>query len=99
MPLTPPSGQRLPVAAWLVPRLPTFALSSPLWDTGAGAILRHLQVAAGTMASQAGSGSRRSPRRGAQCRLEAAARRVAASPGERAFPDTRTLQDHTEGLA
>src|SRR3954471_22315706 len=30
--------------------------SGPLWDTGPGAILRHLQVVAGTMTFQAGSG-------------------------------------------
>src|SRR3954451_10875874 len=35
----------------------------PLWDTDPGAMLRHLQVVAGTMTSQAESGIRRSSRR------------------------------------
>src|SRR3954451_9312223 len=68
--------------------------SGPLWDTGPGAILRHLQVVAGTMTSQAESGIRRSSRRGAQCRLEAAARRVAASPGDQMLPDTARPRTH-----
>src|SRR3954469_1132373 len=88
------AGTAEPAEDLLIPRLPTFALSSPLWDTGPGAILRHLQVVAGTMTSQAGSGSRRSSRREAQCRLEAAACRVAASPGDQMLPDTRTPSTH-----
>src|SRR3954470_13082380 len=43
------AGTAEPAADLLIPRLPTFALSSPLWDTAPGAILRHLQVVAGTM--------------------------------------------------